>query len=206
MRKIISILRWIAVMLISLLGFVTAPIIFPIAYLLRNVKLFRNHLLWYYYDDEDTIYGTEWFRYSSGYKLEGVFWFDKFVCAYHWSALRNPAWNLQASLQPEQSTKWIQSSKGMLNKYGKIQKVTEMAVLKYMNIDGIYSDNKGEYLSLRYSILGSMFLWYEVSRKLYWRYSYAKNVYKDYWVEIQLGTNDRRYTWRLKIKKTKIFE
>jgi len=200
MRKIISILRWIAVMLISLLGFVTAPIIFPIAYLLRNVKLFRNHLLWYYYDDEDTIFGTEWFRKSKGLKDKG------FKTAYLWSAIRNPAWNLQASLQPEQSTIWVYSSKGMLNKYGKIQKVTEMAVLKYVNIDGIYSDNKGEFLSLQHSILGSMFLWYEVSRKLYWRYSYAKNVYKDYWVEIQLGTNDRRYTWRLKIKKTKIFE
>ena len=192
-------------MLVSLIGFVTAPLIYPIAYILRNVKLFRRHLLYYYYDDEDGYYGTEWFRESSGYKLEGVFWFDKFVCAYHWSALRNPAWNLQASLTPKQGAKFMVDFNGKLTKNGERQRMTEMAVLKYVNFFGHYMDNKGEFLSLQYSIIGSMFLWYEIDDTMYWRYSLAKNVYKNYWLEVHLGTNDRRYTWRLKLKKNKIY-
>ena len=50
---IFLVFKWIAIMLINLLGFLTAPIIFPIAYYLRKIKFVRNKLLWIYFDDED---------------------------------------------------------------------------------------------------------------------------------------------------------
>ena len=39
---IFLVFKWIAIMLINLLGFLTAPIIFPIAYYLRKIKFIRN--------------------------------------------------------------------------------------------------------------------------------------------------------------------
>ena len=45
--------RWTLQMLLNLLGFLTAPIVFPFAYLLKDIKIVREKLLWIYFDDED---------------------------------------------------------------------------------------------------------------------------------------------------------
>lgn len=63
MKKVISIVRWGMYMCINLIGFISAPVIFPI------LNPFRNYIsnlkpFWFYFDDEDGIYGTPWFRES----------------------------------------------------------------------------------------------------------------------------------------------
>lgn len=198
MRKLLSIIRWVLVMLVNLLGFITAPFIFPIAYVFRNTKL--KKIFWIYYDDEDGFNGTQWFLEAKD--LEP----NTFKTAYLWCAIRNPAWNLQASLKPKEGEIKIIKSKGELTQDGSLISILNFAVLKYVDITGDYKDNKGDYLSLKHSRLGNSFVWYEIDGTLYWRKSIAKKV-GPLWFELQLGTNDDRYTYRAKLKaKIEIFE
>lgn len=197
MNKAISYIRWFLVMLVSLFGWLSAKFMFPIAYVVRDVKLFRRYILWIYYDDEDGFgYNVDWWVKNQPFN----FW-----TAYKWCALRNPAWNLQASLKPKQGLKKYISSKGSHSQNGNFDiSVYDMCVLKWVNEFGEYMNNKGEYLSLKYSIIGSMFVWYKVDKRLYWRYSFARKIFRNLWIELMLGTNDFRYLFRLKIKKVEI--
>ena len=61
-------------------------------------------------------------------------------------------------------------------------------------------DNKGEYLSLAYSVIGKSFIIFYLNNKKYFRFSYANMFFNDIWLEIQLGWSTRA-TFRLKIKK-----
>ena len=197
MKKTWSIIRWLLVMCISLFGWITSKFMFPIAYWLRDVKLFRKYILWIYYDDEDEFgFGVDWWIGNKPFSL----W-----TAYKWCALRNPAWNLQASLKPLFGLKKFVSCKGSHSKDGNSDiSVYKMCVLKYVDKHGGYQNNKGDFLSLKHSVIGSMFVWYKIENRLYWRYSLAKNMVKNIWVELHLGTTDSRYTFRLKIKNVKV--
>lgn len=200
MKKTISILRWIGVMLVNAVGFITAPLIYPLLYPFRN-KINKVKPFWYYFDDEDGDYGTDWFRESLSYG-ENKDWWSKFRVAYKWSALRNPAWNLQANLVPKKGTIKVEEIvKLNLTRNNKIiVDINEFATLKFVDVLGNFKDNIGSYLSLKYSILGKAFIWYKIDNTLYWRYSFANKVSKKFWIEIHLGTG-RRYVFRLKIKK-----
>jgi len=197
-------LKWALVMLVNLLGFITAPIIYPLLYPLRNTFLRRLKPFWFYFDDEDGDLGTDWFIEAKGYHLKTAW--NRFRCAYHWSAIRNPAWNLQASLKPRKGMMYIIKSKGRLIKDYKPVALTEMAVLKYVDAEGNYKDNVGEFLSYKYSILGKAFLIFAIGESKYFRYSYANKWLFGLWYELQIGVTDKRYTFRLKIKKTKVKE
>lgn len=193
-------MRYILIMILNLLGFLTAPIVFPIAYFLRDVSIVRNKLLWIYYDDEDDFgFDVEWFM--VGRKRN-------FFTAYKWCALRNPAWNLQASSRLDESKLYVfTKTKGILQHNGIIvsPSLKATAVLKYVNKEGFYMDNKGDFLSEKFSVLGSQYAeFYEVSSgRRYWRYSVAKNILNDFWLELQVGYHTRP-TFRLKIKKVKL--
>ena len=197
MSIIVSVIKWLLVMIINLIGFLTAPIVFPIAYLFRNVDLIRNKILWIYYDDED--------EYASD-----VYWFkpnmrNGFFKAYLWCAIRNPAWNLQAmSLLKGSYTDYLfLKPKGTLQKNGDILKpdLYTTAVLKYEDENGTYLDNQGPILSFRYSIIGSQFVrFYNIkTNQKYWRYSFANNVVNNIWIELQIGYTTRP-SFRLKFK------
>lgn len=199
-KKLVSILDWAKTMSINLLGFVTAPIIYPILYPLRNDKDIRGRKpFWYYFDDEDGDYGTDWFRESLKYGSK-TDWWSLFRIAYKWSALRNPAWNLQASLTPNNGEKKLIETFGKATKNGVEVDPFAFAGFKYVDKDGVYKNNIGDYLSLQHSTIGKMFTWYEADDKLYWRLSYANNVVSKLWIELHLGTNNYRYTFRLKFK------
>lgn len=197
MKKALAILRWILIELVSLLGWITAKFMFPLAYVLRNVKLFRNYILWIYYDDEDGIYGAYWWN----KRLLTDFW-----TAYRWNALRNPAWNLQAILKPKECVKKPISIYGRLRRNGADVGYWNMAVLKYVDANGRETNNKGQYISLQHSIIGRMLVWYYNDNTLHFRYSFAKNVWKRFWIEIHLGTTEKRYTFRFKIKNKHVYE
>jgi len=197
MRKILSLIRWLFIMIINLLGFLTAPIIFPLLYPFRNTMLRETKPFWYYFDDEDEFgFDLEWWMKG---RKKG-FWM-----AYLWGAIRNPAWNLQASLKPRGGTELVVSYKGLLLRDWRKLRETEMEVLKYVDAEGEYKDNKGEFLSEKYSIFGSMFLWFEKEGRLYWRYSIAKKIIGRLWIEFQIGITKKRYTFRLKLKRVKLW-
>lgn len=179
-------------MLISLFGWLTSKIVFPFLYPFRNTWVRNVKPFWYYFDDEDEFgFNVHWWMVGRN---------KTFLTAYKWAALRNPAWNLQASLKPKQGAKEYVSHKGNIGSYN----YYDLAVLKYVDQYSGYMDNKGEYLSLKYSIIGKMFTWYKIDSTLYWRYSFAGKLFRSIWCEIQLGTTDIRYTFRFKIKKVKL--
>ena len=185
-------------MLILALGFVLAPIIFPIAYLLRDIEIVRQKLLWVFYDDEDEFgYDVDWWMQDKP---------ENFWTAYQWAALRNPAWNLHTLFLLDNIKAVFTKSKGNLTKGGKDVELSfrDSAVLKYEDKDGKYMNNKGEYLSIKYSVIGSLYAeFYDYkSLKKYWRYSFAGNIYKTFWLELQIGYTTR-CTLRLKIKNIK---
>ena len=194
-------------MVANLLGFVTAPLVFPIAYLLRNVRIVREKLLWIYYDDEDEFgYDVNWWMVN---RSRG-FW-----SAYKWCAIRNPAWNLHtlstfvggwSTINKSEKDYVFLTPKGLLQKNGKVLEPSfrVTAVLKYVDADGNYMDNKGEFLSLKYSTIGSQLVkFYDIrTRKEYWRYSYANKLIGNIWMEIQIGYTTRA-TFRFKIKNIK---
>ena len=191
-------LKWLLQMMLNLFGFLTAPIMFPIAYVYAFIPFVRNKLLWIYFDDED------------GYGYDVAWWMgDKkrnFWTAYKWCALRNPAWNLHTVFLFKKSDMFLPIKiKGGLIKNGNILKWDRwsIATLKYVDAQGNYMDNKGDYLSLKYSTLGKQFVIFKnLDEELYWRFSYAGNVYKSFWVEFQIGYSSRP-TFRLKIKNIK---
>ena len=198
-NKIWPFIHWALVMLINLLGFLTAPIIYPLLYPFRNTLIRNIKPFWYYFDDEDGDYGTEWFRKAKGLKT-GSFW-----TAYLWSAIRNPAWNLQASLKRKRGNSRLIRAVGRLVRDGELVSLRNMAVLKYVDKEGKYMDNKGSYISLKHSILGRSYYVWEVEGTTYWRYSYAGNVFGKIWIELHMGIKDVRYTFRCKIKKSEIW-
>lgn len=200
MIKIFSIVRWAIVMLVNLLFFLLAHIVYPILYPFRNLKLMNYIPFWWFFDDEDGNYGTDWFRDSLEYGNK-TDWFSLFRIAYKWSAMRNPSWNLQASLLPKEGYKVLLSSSGSAVRGGIVVSPFLMCGFKYENENGKYTNNIGDYLSLTHSILGRQFAWYKVEGVTYWRFSYANELFKNVWVEFQIGTNNQRYTWRLKIKR-----
>jgi len=203
MRKFLAILSWVFRMSKNVFGFVTAPFIMPLVYLYlggKDGQIKRSNLLWYYYDDEDGFFGTDWFRVDKGYDL-ATKW-NRFRCAYHWLALRNPAWNLHTTVKAPVGKVNIVSIEGDLWQDFKRVDLMEFASLKYVNNVGTYTDNLGEYLSIKYSKIGWTNVWYEVNGKLYFRRSFA-NRRRGYLIEFHIGTSDHREVLRLKIRKEK---
>lgn len=197
MKKTLSIFRWFGIMLVSLILLILAPFIYPIAYVLRKpVRKYKFVPLWIFLDDtEENDWGTDWFIKSKNLKLDTVF--HRFWASYLWSAIRNPAWNQYSYLKPKQGVKSVLSSKGYITNS---KDIYDFAVLKGLFKDGTYADNKGDFISLKHSKLGGNFTWYYIEKKLYFRASFA-GFFIFTWLELQLGTNDSRYTFRLKFKK-----
>lgn len=186
-------------MLIPLFAFVIAPLLYPIAYLLRNGSLYRKKPLWWFFDDEDGLYGAPYWREQKGITKRN-FW-----VSYKWCAIRNPMWNLQASLVPKDGAEVFVSGKGNLSISGQPLEPTWVAVLHYVDENGDWTHNVGKYLSLKYSIIGKTFIWFKIGGRLYWRGSLASKLYKNLWVELQVGVNSR-YIFKFKLKKVKIYE
>lgn len=192
-------LKWVAFMLLNLFGFVTAPIMFPIAYALRNVGIVRNKILWIYYDDEDEFgFDVSWWM--VGRKKN--FW-----TAYKWAALRNPAWNLHALFSDKEKKITITKLSGRLFHNGDWAPaaLNTSAVLKYVDEEGNYMDNKGPIFSRKHSHIGQQYMeFYDEKGHNFWRYSYANKLIGKLWLELQIGFTTRPQ-FRLKVKKiTKI--
>jgi hypothetical protein len=222
MKKTVSILRWVLFSIIlQIILIPLAYVIYPISYVLRKflrkwyysgntIKKILSIPLWIVLDDEvfygsGDDYGEQWWKNVNNIKVWELGSWQRFVVAYKWGVIRNPAWNQYQIFKPKDGIKQIVSESGTLVKDGDVVSLLNFAVLKYVDSSGQYTDNQGEFLSLKYSVIGKSKVWYIVGGTLYWRHSMAKKIGK-YWVELHLGTNDRRYTIRFKIKKgLKIF-
>lgn len=220
MKKTISIFRWILLgIIIPGIFALLAYVLFPLAYILRrplrrgisssflSVRILSS-ILWVFLDDEEYLYhghdcGPDWWRLAKGLKIYNPW--QQFKAAYLWGAVRNPAWNQYYFFHPKFGEAELISLKGDLTQDGIRVSLMHFAVLKYVDSNGNYSDNKGDYLSLVYSILGESMVWYQIDGRLYFRYSFAGYRFGRWW-ELQLGTNDRRYTFRFKIKKVIVWD
>lgn len=172
---------------------VTSWVGFPILYLFRNTCIRRIKPFWYYFDDEDEFgYNVNWFYPNKS---------DTFVKAYLWAAVRNPMWNLQASLKPKEGEKELVEIKVLnLKRNGVLLgDAFQEASLKYIDDNGIVG-NKGPYLSKKHAIIGEVEVWYRIRSTLYFRKS--KVYYKNRrWREFQIGISDTRYKFRRKYSK-----
>ena len=193
MKKVLSILKWMAVMLIALLAFLIAPILYPIVYPYRRFKWSNKKPFWYFWDAEDGVYGSDYWRKAKGI-TKSNFW-----TSYRWCALRNPMWNLHSELVPVKGREKVVSQKGELYRDDREVALSKVAVIQYEDKDGNWMHNSGDIISLKYSIIGSVFRWFTIKNKLYWRYSLVSNFFWKFWIEIQLGVGER-YTFRFKIK------
>lgn len=215
MQKIWSVIRWVFIaVILQIIIIPLSYIIFPISYLLRDKLraimqgrcLFYKTFafpLWVFLDDMEYYvqghdYGEPWWRKAKGLSLDTKW--QRFKAAYLWGVVRNPAWNQYEVIKPKQGDKNIIKYNGHLTRNGEEVGIEEFATLKWIDEEGNYSDNKGKYLSSKYSTFGKMFLWYKIKGTLYWRYSFANKV-RNRWIEVHLGTTDLRYTIRFKIKK-----
>lgn len=220
MNKLLSFLRWLffAILVAGLLALL-AYVVYPLSYSMRTcLRKCRNSPskikraialpLWLFLDDEDYRvqnhdYGPDWWRTAKGLKMETKW--QRFKAAYLWAVVRNPAWNHYQVIKPREGIIEVVSSNIPLILHEELHPL-DFAVLKWVDKDGNYSDNKGEFISMDFSKLGKVFTWYKCSGRLYFRTSYAGYVYwMNRWVEMQAGTNDRRYTVRFKIKKAEIY-
>jgi hypothetical protein len=194
-KKILSILKWVGVMLMPLLAFITAPFTYPTVYLFRNIKWVReNSPFWFWFDDEDGYYGADYWRKEKGITK------DNFWTSYRWSALRNPMWNLHTILKPRKGEEVYLNQKGNLTRNNVPLALSNVAVMHFEDENGNWIGNTGKILSLKYSVIGKVFIWFTIKDTLYWRYSLVKNLFGSWWIEIQLGVG-YRYTFRFKTKK-----
>lgn len=220
MKKTIAFLRWFTIaVLLQVILIPLSYILFPISYIFRSklrhyvynkkgIIKYLSIILWIFLDDEEFHrqghdYGEPWWRRAKNLEIDTTW--KRFKVAYMWNVLRNPAWNQYTLIKPKQGTKVEVSHKGKLFQKNKKVSIFELAILKWVDKDGNYSDNKGDFISKEHSIFGELFLWYKVDKRLYWRYSFVKKMFGR-WIELQVGTNDIRYTIRFKIKKGKIYE
>lgn len=93
MKTINKIQAWfnviIRLLIVDLLFRAFAPILFPIAWILRWMGKFNP--LWIFLDDDCPLGNKEECWNLVGFEPDT--WWHKFRCAYYWSAIRNVAWN-----------------------------------------------------------------------------------------------------------------
>lgn len=215
MRKTWTWLRWFLVVVpIGLTALITAPIIYPIAELLKSLKRFNPFWMWL----DDTAYNKDgsfaedyylWLLNNGGLK-------ETFIQRYKWCAFRNTMWNLKDAIKPKEGKEIIYDMKiNSLIYKGEPLLVTNeskypyMAALKFIDKDGNsgWQVNQGEFISFNHTIHGTSYFYYTVNNTLYFRYSQVKVVrYFLLWKRyrtLKLGTNNVRYVLTLKYTKLK---
>jgi len=200
-RKIKAILEWAAFMIVWSIGFgIPSFVLFPIAYIFKEriwdaqnegLKWYQ-FITWYFYillgNEEDNFYGVDWWREAHGYDLSNDW--DRFMCAYRYTGIRNYAWGLHDYWHPESGHKVMVSQRGGLTKNGQPVGVTEWADIKMVNSLGQFKDNTSQYISIKYSVLGKNWVWYEVNGRLHFRGGYAGNPFGKWWLEFNIGMQD----------------
>jgi hypothetical protein len=193
---------------LGLLALTTAPIVYPIAQIFSFLGYFNP--LWFWLDDEINDDKT-----NADFK---VFKTNKpkWLRYYLWHGFRNTMWNLKAMLKPksarvncvENNEQLVENKQDNLYRNGEkintFSKCLEMAGLKWITKDGkegfhVFS---GEWISKKYSNIGTSEIWYKAQGTLYYRFSTVRVVklfkYK-YWLYFAIGTTEKRYLLNFKM-------
>ena len=191
MRKIISALDYIGVLALLLTCYLGGVLLYPLVYFFYydGVKI----PLWWWFDDEDGLFGADYWRKAK--KITKKNWW----VSYRWCGLRNPMWNAHTKIRPISGDENIIYAKGNLTRNGEQIALSNEAQINFEDDNGKYQGNAGDNLSYYFSILGWAFIWFTKKDRLYFRFSLVKNIYKNKWLEIRIGTS-HRYLFVIKIK------
>ena len=199
-RKIISFFNYLGVTILLLISFIGGTILYPFIYWFKDSTLSRKYPLWWWFDDEDGLYGAQYWRDAKGITKKN-WWIS---C--RWSAWRNPMWNALTKLIPRSGIEFALNKYGLLIHNGKEVDLMNSAVFHYVNDDGTWNGNVGNWLSKKYSYSGWAFVWFEKQNRTYFRFSFAKKLIGPLDFELQIGTF-QRYLFKMKLKwHNKIFE
>ena len=100
--------------------------------------------------------------------------FQKFILAYRWSVVRNGCWNYIQSVVPKQGP-W------------------ENTNCKISTGDASCRTWRNKYK------LGTQSVTWEVEGTKYFRYSFTKNIFKDYYLNFMIGASTNRYLIKLRL-------
>ena len=194
-KKLFSIIHYLGASILMLLAFLGGTFLYPFIYPFR--KHIRNTpIFWWWFDDEDGYYGAEYWKKAKKI-TKNNFWIS-----YRWCGLRNPMWNAHTKIVPKSGTEKVISAKGKLTQDGKEIALHNNAVLIYVDENGKYTGNAGDFFSEKYSILGWSFVWFTIPGRLYWKFSLAKSIIWNIGINIQIGVF-HRYIFKFKINKLK---
>ena len=211
-KKIVSHLKWFfAVIPAGIIAMITAPFMVGPAWFFAFLGKYNP--LWVYLDDEilHSSSNKDWLIYKAS---------NGFFAWYKWHAFRNTMWNMKELVKPENARlnckysdeEVYQIRYDILKRNGEYVSVfgecLEMAGYKWIDKNGqegwqVFS---GDYISKKYSTIGKSVLWYYANRKLYYRYSVAKEIIvfgKIYYYEFKMGSSEKRYLLILKLKAKK---
>lgn len=202
-------IHWALIMVIQAFGWITAKFIFPIAWYNRNWVYSNNNIVarfLYLYLDTYEPYGDVHYLWEKGMTIEQVralTGWAEFKHVYVWSAIRNPFWNfnylipLADYINHDNDEKLCVSVGNVRQNFKRVDDWIFMPVLKYVDQYGNYLNNRGPYLSAKYSRLGwsfNLWLWKGLP---YFNFAFAgRFLWAD--KEIQIGMNHYRYMFRFK--------
>lgn len=195
-NKIISIFNFLGALILLLLCYLGGVLLYPIIYWFKDSTLSRDYPLWWWFDDEDGLYGAEYWRKAKNITKKN-WWIS-----YRWCGLRNPMWNAHTKIIPKSGLQVPLKAYGNLIHDGQQTNLMNSAVFHYVNDDGTWNGNVGDWMSERYSYLGWTFVWFEVKESLYLRFSFAKQLIGPLGLEIQIGTF-HRHMFKIKLKWNK---
>ena len=199
-RKFFSILNYLGVGILLLLCWIGGVILYPFIYWTKNWSASRKYPLWWWFDDEDGLYGAEYWRTAKGITKKN-WWVS---C--RWSAWRNPMWNAHTKIIPRTGMEIPKELFGKLERAGEEMDLMDSAVFHYVDDNGEWNGNVGDWLSIKHSYIGWTFVWFKKFDKLYWRFSFAKQIWGKLALEIQIGVF-HRYLFKIKLKwHNKVFE
>lgn len=213
LEKIYAWIKWIgAILLVDVIMRILCVVFYPLAYVLRvkvrewhnntnKIKFVLSLPLWVLLNDgKSNDVGYLWFWNAKG--IQPTTKWNRFKLAYLWNPLRNPCWNIYEYICPNEGEK---TDIDEVDRYGYgsciqcMPSQFDFCVLKWKDSEGNESNNIGETIDYKKSILGMNFVYYRVNNVLYFRYSYA-------WVrgnkarEVQLGSGNSRFKIRNKLK------
>tara|TARA_R110000822_G_scaffold73853_5_gene177588 strand:+ start:370 stop:1014 length:645 start_codon:yes stop_codon:yes gene_type:complete len=191
-KKIKAVVIWIGILIIKLIAYPYGLIVYPLAYLLRDV--IRNNVtllsfLWIVLDDEED-YGEEFFLKANNYKRN-------FITSYKWAAIRNNCWNLNNVLTFRITHEFIVSGFNTSPKLDPLDHCRFKWEIYRQEFDDYldgWTINQGDRLSQKYTTMGKAFCWYKpvlLDKLILFRSSYAGILFNKIMINYKFGFNDR---------------
>lgn len=194
MKQILIIVGWFFKTITLELFTLTAVLIAPLAW------YWPKTFSWYL-DNEILNPKT-----NADYKLWLLGKKNNFWTFYRWHGFRNRMWNFRMKFTKAQGKEVLMEViLNTLKRNGWPVPATETAAWKWIDKNGNegWQVNSGVKISTTYSTVGTVFMFYRVANKNYFRYSTAQKIKvfnKMFYISLKLGTNDKRNVLTFKIQ------